>query len=107
MRSLGRPNRDQIVSMRPTDLTTLEALDLSNGETLTNALNRGAEKLTERTWKDGAELVHWVYHHALARDPSAGELAAATELLGAKPSAESTADLLWAVMMQPEFLFVR
>ena len=43
----------------------------------------------------------------MARDPSAGELAAATELLGAKPSAESTADLLWAVMMQPEFLFVR
>lgn len=107
MRSLGRPNRDQIVSMRPTDLTTLEALDLANGETLTNALNRGAEKLTERTWKDGAELVHWVYHHALARDPSAGELAAATELLGAKPSAEGTADLLWSVMMQPEFLFVR
>ena len=28
MRALGRPNRDQIVSMRPNDLTTLEAMEL-------------------------------------------------------------------------------
>ena len=34
MRSLGRPLREQIVSMRPTDLTTLEAVDLANGPTL-------------------------------------------------------------------------
>lgn len=107
MRSLGRPNRDQIVSMRPTDLTTLEALDLANGETLTTALNRGAAKLVARDWRDSAELVSWIYRHTLVRDPSAEELATATQLLGLKPTSESTADLLWAVMMQPEFLFVR
>ena len=42
MRALGRPNRDQIVSMRPSDLTTLEAIDLANGETLATAIERGA-----------------------------------------------------------------
>ena len=30
-RSLGRPNREQIVSMRPNELSTLEAIDLANG----------------------------------------------------------------------------
>ena len=38
MRTLGRPNRDQIVSMRPNELTTLEAIDLANGEVLADAL---------------------------------------------------------------------
>ncbi len=40
-RSLGRPNRDQIVSVRPLELTTLEAIDLSNGETLAGYLRQG------------------------------------------------------------------
>src|SRR5262249_19711468 len=31
MRSLGRPNREQVVTTRPEDLSTLQALDLTNG----------------------------------------------------------------------------
>ncbi len=31
LRSLGRPNREQVVSTRPEQLTTLQALELSNG----------------------------------------------------------------------------
>jgi len=42
MRSLGRPQREQIVSMRPEELTTLEAIDLSNGAVLADYLRRGA-----------------------------------------------------------------
>ena len=41
MRSLGRPNREQVVSDRPANLTTLEALDLSNSPLLAETLNRG------------------------------------------------------------------
>jgi hypothetical protein len=108
MRSLGRPNRDQIVSMRPDELTTLEALDLSNGQTLTTALAQGAESLlTQRDWTSTSDLVKWVYAHALTRTPNDAELAAALELLGAKPTPPTLADLLWAVLMQPEFQFVR
>lgn len=107
MRSLGRPNRDQIVSMRPNEITTLEALDLSNGEALTGTLARGAEALTEREWKAPNALVNWIYQQALARDPTGAEMQAALEVLGAKPTATSVQDLLWAVVMQPEFMFVR
>ncbi len=107
MRSLGRPNRDQIVSMRPDELTTLEALDLSNGQILTAALEQGARKLTQRSWKSNAELVEWVYSQALARPPGQEELAAATQMLGETRSPEPVTDFLWAVLMQPEFQFVR
>lgn len=106
MRSLGRPNRDQIVSMRPDELTTLEAIDLSNGNVLFAALTKGAEQLVKREWSSTAELVQWVYVYALARTPTPAELATAVELLGDKPAAPAVADLLWAVLMQPEFLFV-
>ena len=40
MRSLGRPNREQVVTTRPDALTTLQALDLANGETLNGLLQR-------------------------------------------------------------------
>ena len=107
MRSLGRPNRDQIVSMRPTELTTLEALDLSNGETLASALKQGAEKLSERGWKNNADLVTWLYEFALSRRPNSEELQAADEALTTQRSPTQIEDLLWAVVIQPEFLFVR
>jgi hypothetical protein len=44
---------------------------------------------------------------ALARPPSADEAAAARGLLGETPTKETVADLLWAVVMLPEFQLVR
>ena len=43
MRALGRPNRDQIVTSRPNELTTLEAINLANGKELNNAVAVGAK----------------------------------------------------------------
>ena len=47
MRSLGRPNREQVVSDRPAMLTTLQALDLSNSPLLAETLSRGAPNIAE------------------------------------------------------------
>ncbi len=107
MRSLGRPNRDQIVSMRPEDLTTLEALDLSNGEPLTRALEQGAARLVEHSGASSEALVRRLYAHTLARPPTSSELSTALEVLGPQPAAAPVADLLWALLMQPDFLYVR
>jgi len=106
-RSLGRPNRDQIVTSRPNDLTTLEALDLANGATLTTALEQGGAALVGRPWKDSGQIADWIYQSTLSRNPSASERSAVLELLGEKPTDTSISDLLWAIMMQPEFVYVR
>ena len=45
-RALGRPIRDQIIATRPTQSTTLQALELTNGEQLTQWLSRGARRMT-------------------------------------------------------------
>src|SRR5262249_22524774 len=48
MRSLGRPNREQVVTTRPEELSTLQALDLTNGKELAETLDRGAANIRKR-----------------------------------------------------------
>lgn len=107
MRSLGRPNRDQIVSVRPAEMTTLEAIDLSIGETLDVYLRRGAERLVQRDWDSPEALVRWLFQHGLTRDPSTEELGILVAELSDRFDADAVADLLWAVVMLPEFQIVR
>jgi hypothetical protein len=107
MRSRGRPNRDQIVSMRPTDVSTLEAIDLSNGQVLADAITRGSQKLSARSWESPAEFVRWLFRFALSREPSPEELASLQDSLGEKLTQQSIEDVLWSVIMLPEFEFVR
>jgi hypothetical protein len=108
MYSLGRPNRDQVVTTRPEELSTLQALDLTNGQILADLLDRGAKNLRKRhpTW--GAdEMIAWIYRAALARAPTAAELETARRMLGAPLTDAGLSDLLWAVLMLPEFQLVR
>lgn len=107
MRTLGRPNRDQIVSVRPNDLSTLEAIDLSNGQILADLLARGAKNLAAKEWASPDSLVKWLYEFALCRAPTPDELKLAREALGPKPAEPAVQDLLWAVVMLPEFQLVR
>jgi len=44
-RSLGRPIRDQVFSTRDTQATTIQAVELVNGETLTHWLSRGSRRM--------------------------------------------------------------
>ena len=44
-RALGRPIRDQVISVRPAQASTLQALELVNGEILARRLTRGAHRL--------------------------------------------------------------
>jgi len=106
-RSLGRPNREQIVSMRPNELSTLEAIDLANGAALTDLLARGATNLLRRRWESPDAFARWVYLSALCREPTPAEASVARALLGGKLDEQGVADLLWAVCMLPEFQTIR
>ncbi len=108
MRSLGRPNREQVVSERPSMLTTLQALDLSNSPLLAETLSRGAPTIAEQfAGQEPVALVDWLYESALCRAPTENERELALELLGSSPSPEGVQDLIWLVMMLPEFQLIR
>ncbi len=108
MRSLGRPNREQVVTTRENQLTTLQALDLANGQILADVLTHGAANLLKENPKaSGEALVELVYQRGLSRKPTADELRTAREIVGKTVTQESLADLLWAVFMLPEFQLIR
>lgn len=116
--ALGRPMRDVVVSTRPEDMTTLQALDLTIGPELHAALKQGAEQLKDRFGnKAPEELIRHVFLSMLTREPIGEEIEIARGILLASgknagsetPGAvtelneEGLVDFLWAVLMLPEF----
>lgn len=108
MRALGRPNREQIVTVRPEDLSTLQALELNNGKEFSTLLNQGAAHLLEHLPSRSPEnLITHVFRHALSRPPAPEEMTVSQTLFGEGVSRESVADLLWTVFLLPEFQIIR
>lgn len=52
-------------------------------------------------------LVSYVYRYGLQREPTENEHAVAREFLGAKLTVDGTEDFLWAVLVSPEFQYIR
>ncbi|MBM3846246.1 MAG: DUF1549 domain-containing protein [Verrucomicrobia bacterium] len=104
--AMGRPPREQVVTLRSSAATTLQALEFANGETLSRLLKEGAVKWLSKQIEPGQRLAESILRAGLHRTPSESELRVATELLGEKPGKESVEDLLWAVTMLPEFQLI-
>ncbi|MGB7161165.1 MAG: PSD1 and planctomycete cytochrome C domain-containing protein [Tepidisphaeraceae bacterium] len=105
--ALGRPNREQVVTNRPSAATTLEALELTNGPTLVALLQKGAKKLSKENATDGKALIASLYAKAVGRAPTEQELSLAEGLVGASPKTEGVEDFLWVMVMLPEFQLIR
>jgi hypothetical protein len=103
--SLGRPTREQIVSVRDPLTTTLQALELTNGIYLDAALRRGAERWAERSLP-ARLLVEEIYAFALGRAPTEAEAKLGEQRLGNPAPAENIQDFLWEVLMLPEFQLI-
>ena len=59
---MGRPNREQVVTTRPDQITTLQALDLTNGPIFADTLARGAANLLKsHPGPDSDKLIESVY----------------------------------------------
>jgi hypothetical protein len=90
-------------------LSTLQALDLSNGETLTGWLQTGAKKWAAAkqtsNWTD-QKLVSNLFEQSLSRKPTMDELKMLTPLDAAN-KVDAIEDLLWVVIMLPEFQLIR
>ncbi|MCB1064112.1 MAG: DUF1549 domain-containing protein [Verrucomicrobiae bacterium] len=108
MRSLGRPNREQVVTVRPEQLSTLQAIDLANGNILAGLLKRGAANVIAReAGKPTETVIGDLFVKALSRQPTAEEISVLSELAGSDLNSQGVEDLLWAVLMLPEFQLVR
>lgn len=108
MRSLGRPNREQVVTTRPDDLTTLQALDLTNGAILAERLSSGAKLLiAQYPDRSADDWTAWLAMSIVGRQPTSVESSIGRELLGGRPTESGLADLMWALIALPETWTVR
>lgn len=108
MRSLGRPNREQVVTVRPEQLSTLQAIDLANGEILSALLKHGAARLlTDHAGDDTDQVIDRLFLRAVSRPATAGEREILNQMVGNTPTAQGVEDLLWTVLMLPEFQLIR
>ncbi|MBL9206962.1 MAG: DUF1549 domain-containing protein [Opitutaceae bacterium] len=107
MVALGRPNREQVVTVRQAGATTLQALELTNGGTLAAVLGKGAASLVASAPASTPALITSLYRQALGRPPTAAETQLASSLVGAPARVEGVEDLLWALTMLPEFQLIR
>jgi mono/diheme cytochrome c family protein len=103
--ALGRPNREQVITSRPPTATTLQALELTNGKTLAQILQRGAKRLAT-SHADASALVNELCLAGFGRPPTPAEHTAAQELVGQPLREEGIADLLWAMSQSPEFQLI-
>ncbi len=103
--ALGRPHREQVVTSRPELFTTLEAMNLANGDALAKMLREGAAALMKKYPKRDV-LIRHVYQTGLTREPSEQEWKISRALVGENLTPEGTEDFLWMVFMLPEFNYV-
>ena len=94
------------MTSRITAATTLQALELTNGNSFNERLKRAAHKLVGQARRDPDSWIMDVYLHMLNRNPTDDELKLSRQMLGEKVSEEGVADFLWSVTLLPEFDFV-
>jgi Protein of unknown function (DUF1549)/Protein of unknown function (DUF1553) len=112
--ALGRPNREQVCTVRDEESTVLQGLELVNGTALADRLKLGARTLLASNLgreSDPAKVAQTLYLHALGRAPRAAEIALVSPLLGTpkeNPQSRQSGweDCLWLLFMSPEYQFV-
>jgi hypothetical protein len=131
MEMLGRPDHRVVVTSRESRASTIQALELLNGASLFELLYTGAPatKLTadnaakefnakKPAVKPNAHLAALAAQppdrvaqdlcvRALGRAPLEREQRLYREILGDRPTAESVGDLLWILVMLPEYQLIR
>ncbi|MEX2234212.1 MAG: DUF1549 domain-containing protein [Cyclobacteriaceae bacterium] len=103
--ALGRPNRENVSTSRSSQANLLQALELTNGDVFNAALESGAQKWREK-FRGSDQLVEEIYKQALGRSPERTEKEVAVRILGASPEEADVEDLLWSVMLLPEFQLI-
>ena len=106
MRVMGRPNREQVVTSRPSRLTSLQAIEVLNGEGMVKMLDRGAARMLDEGEADPNEFIDQVYLRALSRTPNRAERRIAREFIGDPISKEGVEDFLWAIFSLPDFQLI-
>lgn len=103
--ALGRPNRETVSTSRESRANLLQALALTNGNRFVKVLQTGSENWKNQ-YKDNASIINQIYLRALNRAPTEKEFAIAKKALDQSDGTAGIEDLLWSIVLLPEFQIV-
>ncbi|SMO48640.1 DUF1549 domain-containing protein [Fodinibius sediminis] len=107
LKEMGRPTRENVTTNRETEATLLQALELTNGDKLNEVMARGAERLVNEYGQATERMMTDLYLTAYGREPGDHEQEILNSRLAAdKPGKEQIEDILWAIVMNPEFQLI-
>jgi hypothetical protein len=107
LKALGRPTRENITTQRADEATLLQALSFTNGAFLDQALAEGAQQWLDRHPDQSDALVNQLYQQLLQREPAQKEQQLARKHLSEDPDSAAVQDLMWAMILLPEFQWVQ
>src|SRR5262249_30361733 len=90
--ALGRPNREQVCTVRNEESTVLQSLELVNGKAMAERLSEGVKMLLASDLgkkKDSTKVITTLYRRSLSRMPTEEETSLARVLLGSPESKPS------------------
>src|SRR5690606_9037822 len=105
LKALGRPSRETVITNRTSQASLLQALELTNGAKFSDALHRGAAQWKAK-YASTDSLVAALYMRALGRPATDEEINVVESSIGPAPSEEDIQDLVWALMLVPEFQLI-
>ncbi len=106
MKTLGRPTRENVATTREKSATLLQAMMLTNNDFLYQHIQEGAVKLLAASKNDMEILLQQFYQNALGRIPTQKEQITILKLLDHQSKQEVVEDLIWSVIILPEFQFL-
>jgi hypothetical protein len=102
MTMLGRPSRDVVVTSRNNESTTLLQLELINGKLLEDAVSRAADAQLN-AFGSFSDIEKRIYRVLLGRDPKRRERLLTVNADDAPFTRNAVSDLIWTIIMLPEF----
>ncbi len=106
LKGLGRPSRENVLTQRDDAPTLLQALLLSNDQFFAEVIAEGAKEWVSDYGTDRELLIDQLYQTALGRLPTEKEKMQLIDVMSTPPSVEEVTDVIWSVLLLPEFLFI-
>ena len=106
LKSLGRPSRENVATTRESDANLLQAMMLSNNQFLYQNIEEGTNKLLADNEVDTDEIISRLYETILGRQPSQKEQKLILAELDAGSIETGIQDLIWSIILLPEFQFI-
>ncbi|GEM_PF-32200 len=105
--AMGRPRREQITTRRARFTSTMQGLELLSGEEFDDLLSRSANSLRLESLADPKLIAEKLYVSLLGRSPNEDEISLAVKVIdGSYENGSSVEDLLWSLVLLPEFQLI-